>query len=172
MAVQQDAKDVYNEVRGDYDRFHEIMVERGYTDMQCLNLHQALLKEQGWIDPKAPFTPRTKMELARDLYKELNGNKELITAELMRAGVTKSAASTYYMNCHTQEQTRQRVITLGSHVYGDHTASEPVKRTVIVVLEMELTAEEDGYETAVLAVDLLNQSLSNDVKLISTGDKQ
>ncbi|MNK89870.1 hypothetical protein D3C87_1098940 [compost metagenome] len=138
--------------------------------MQCLNLHQALLKEEGWIEPKL-HTPPTKMELAQLLYKEHDGAKEPIVAELMRAGVTKSGASTYYMNVHMQEQTRHRVLTLGSSMRTIDIASEPVKRTIVVMLEMELTEEEDTYQTAELAVDLLNQNLSNDIKLVAATEK-
>jgi len=117
MAIQQDAKDVYTEVDGDYDRFRQIMVERGYTDMQCLNLHQALLKEQGWIDPKAPLTLGTMT----------------------------------------------RVVPF---------ASEPVKRTIVIMLEMELTEEEDTFQTAELAVELLNGDMDNQVTLIAAAEKQ
>ena len=116
MAVQQSAKDVYNEVEGDYDRFHQIMVERGYTDMQCLSLHQSLRKEEGRLEPSTPLILGTET----------------------------------------------RVVDIGS---------EPVKRTIFVVLEMELTEDEDTYQTADLAVELLNQNLDNDIKLVTATDK-
>lgn len=121
MAVQQNAVDVYNEVCGDYDRFHQVMTERGYTNMQCLSLHRDLLKEQGWIDPKQPFTPRPVRQ--------------------------------------------QPIDTLSQAIEAVY------KRTIIVVMEIEVDDLEDTHQTAELAVELLQRDMDNQITLIAATEK-
>lgn len=120
-----------------------------------------------------------KLELARKLYDDVKGNEEAFMA---RVGtdiplLTKNGAHAYYINIHREALLKQgwlknpQPLVLGSATRVIDIGSEPVKRTVIVMLEMELTEEEDTYLTAELAVDLLNQNLSNDVKLVAATEK-
>lgn len=121
----------------------------------------------------------TKLELARKLYDAVKGDQG---AFLARVGtevplLTKSGAQAYYHNIHREALLKQgwlknpTVLTLGSSMRTIDIASEPVKRTIVVMLEMELTEEEDTHQTAEIAVDLLNQNLSNDIKLVATTEK-
>lgn len=68
MKVQQDAMDVYLAVEGDYDRFHKIMSERGYEDMQCLNLHVSCRNQMAstdkFIRPAVVTDPKAVMRKA------------------------------------------------------------------------------------------------------------
>lgn len=95
MPIQKDVRDVYFSIRGDYELFRMIMIGKGCTDMECLELHQAAVKEWGWIDP----------------------------------------------------------------------SESPVKRSILVVLAIEVGEEEDDFQTAELAVELLSNSMDNKVTM-------
>lgn len=120
----------------------------------------------------------TKLELARKLYDAVKGDQ---AAFMARVGtevplLTKSGAQAYYQNIHREALLKQGWLKNPAPVLigrsnGNQPVSEPVKRTIVVMLEMELTEEEDTYETAELAVDLLNQNLSNDIKLVAATEK-
>lgn len=45
------------------------------------------------------------------------------------------------------------------------------KRTIIVVMEIEVDQLEDTHQTAELAVELLNDSLDNQITLIAATEK-
>lgn len=120
----------------------------------------------------------TKIEAARKLYADVNGNEDAFMA---RVGteiplLTRNGALTYYRNIHYEALRKQGILNDRPAVLiGRSNGNQPIpytpKRTILVMLEMELTEEEDTYQTAELAVDLLNQNLSNDVKLVAASEK-
>lgn len=118
-------------------------------------------------------TNPTKMHLSEEVYKKHNGDKDAIVAELMASGLSKNGASTYYMNCHQQELTRQRIIAPGIHRKPalQEAVETAYKRTIIVVMEIEVDQLEDTHQTAELAVELLNDSMDNQITLIAASEK-
>lgn len=119
-----------------------------------------------------------KLELARKLYAEVKGNEEtFVSRALVEIPLSLMGCKTYFQNLKREQLLEEgwlknpQPLVLGSATRVIDIGSEPVKRTVIVMLEMELTEEEDTYLTAELAVDLLNQNLSNDVKLVAATEK-
>lgn len=123
---------------------------------------------------QAPKGRLNKIQLAEVIYKKHDGDKDAVVAEMMASGWTKSGASTYYMNCHNQEQIRQRIIAPGT-IHRKPALQEAVetayKRTIIVVMEIEVDQLEDTHQTAEHAVELLNGSLDNQITLIAASEK-
>lgn len=116
---------------------------------------------------------RTVMHITEEIYKKHDGNKEAIVAELVASGMTKNGASTYYMNCHQQESIRQRIIAPGVHRKPalQEAVETAYKRTIIVVMAIEVDQLEDTHQTAELAVQLLNDSMDNQITLIAATEK-
>lgn len=116
---------------------------------------------------------RTVMHITEEIYKKHDGNKEAIVAELVASGMTKNGAATYYMNCHQQELIRQRIIAPGVHRKPalQEAVETAYKRTIIVVMEIEVDQLEDTHQTAELAVELLNDSMDNQITLIAASEK-
>lgn len=115
----------------------------------------------------------SKIERSREVYEEVNGNKKAFVVAMMNEGMTKTGASCYFANCMGEElgRLRHQNVHLQGRSNGNLPASEELPRTIVVVMTMELQEEEDPYETAKLAVELLQMDMGNQVQLVSVGEK-
>jgi len=96
-------------------------------------------------------------EIARQAYKEAEGKFCSLFINILR-------------NKGYGEKTIQHLHA--ALVLEEFPVSEPVKRTIIVVLEIEVEEQEDTFQTAELAVELLNGDMDNQVTLIAAAEKQ
>lgn len=118
---------------------------------------------------------RTQLDVARQLYKEVNGDKIAFMKRVSSAlpTLTVNTARAYFANVDGEAAGNRRFASavLIGRSNGNQPVSEPVKRTIVVMLEMELTEEEDTFQTAELAVELLNGDMDNQITLIAAAEK-
>lgn len=116
----------------------------------------------------------SKIERSREVYDEVKGDKKAFVAAMMEEGMTKTGASCYFANCMGEELGRlrhQNIHLIGRSNGNQPSSEEPESRTIVVVMTMELQEGEDVYETAKLAVELLQMDMGNQVQLVSAGEK-
>ena len=117
----------------------------------------------------------SKIELAKETYAKHNGVKQPFIADMMAAGMTKTGATTYFANCQQAELARLRATTPPNpqpKSYLQEAVEAAYKRTIIVIMEIEVDELEDTQQTAELAVELLQGDMDNQIKLIAAAEKQ